>query len=197
MPTGYTCIIEERDDVTFAEFALRCARAFGVCIHQREESVDAPPRPPEVSTYHADRLRTATAKLAAVRAMPPEQCDALARETHGRRLREHRDLVQSYASKLARYDAMLAAIDAWTPPTTAHENLRAFMRDQIAISTRHMRDLPAAPKSLTGAEWRAKEIENLEWDVDYHTKHDAQERASAAEAKAWLDALTKSLGVTP
>jgi len=28
MPTGYTSIIEERD-VTFAEFAKRCARAMG------------------------------------------------------------------------------------------------------------------------------------------------------------------------
>jgi hypothetical protein len=51
MPTGYTAMIEEREDVTFREFALTCARAFGACIMQRDNSLAEPPKPREVDKY--------------------------------------------------------------------------------------------------------------------------------------------------
>lgn len=42
MPTGYTADI--KDGITFRDFALRCARAFGATIMQRDEDISIPPR---------------------------------------------------------------------------------------------------------------------------------------------------------
>ena len=44
MPTGYTTDIYNGKDVTFKDFALKCARAFGACIHQREDNIDDLPK---------------------------------------------------------------------------------------------------------------------------------------------------------
>lgn len=40
MPTGYTSIIDDNENVTFKEYALRCARGFGALMHLRDESLD-------------------------------------------------------------------------------------------------------------------------------------------------------------
>lgn len=51
MPTGYTAAI--KDGITFQEYALSCARAFGALISMREESSDAPiPDALEMSPYY-------------------------------------------------------------------------------------------------------------------------------------------------
>ena len=52
MPTGYTAIIEEKPDLTFREFALKCARGMGACIMQRDEGMDSLPRVDPPSDYH-------------------------------------------------------------------------------------------------------------------------------------------------
>jgi len=40
MPTGYTTDIYNGKDVSFRDFALNCARAFGACIMQRDDPAD-------------------------------------------------------------------------------------------------------------------------------------------------------------
>ena len=39
MPSGYTNKI--KDDISFEEFALSCARAFGACVEMRDDPGDA------------------------------------------------------------------------------------------------------------------------------------------------------------
>jgi hypothetical protein len=61
MPTGYTCIIEDKPDVTFAEYVWRCARAFGALLSMREDSLDAP-IPDELKSEDTDYYKTAYEK---------------------------------------------------------------------------------------------------------------------------------------
>lgn len=56
MPTGYTEPLYAGTPITFPEFALRCARAMGVAIMQRDESIDVPIRAREVEPYYAERV---------------------------------------------------------------------------------------------------------------------------------------------
>lgn len=44
MPTGYTAIIEERADLSFRDFALRCARGMCACVMQRDDPMDELPK---------------------------------------------------------------------------------------------------------------------------------------------------------
>ena len=62
MPTGYTEDIYNGKDVTFKDFALKCARAFGACVHQREDNIDDPPRLKIADTsYYEEKLKKAKA----------------------------------------------------------------------------------------------------------------------------------------
>ena len=62
MPTGYTEDIYNGKDVTFKDFALKCARAFGACVHQRDDDANDPPKLREPNTgYYEERLKKAKA----------------------------------------------------------------------------------------------------------------------------------------
>ena len=57
MPTGYTLELYDGKDITFEEFVLKCARAFGALINMRDEPRDAPiPERFEPSYYHLKEL---------------------------------------------------------------------------------------------------------------------------------------------
>ena len=68
MPTGYTLDLYDVKDITFEEFALRCARAFGALISMRDEPIDAPiPERFEPSDYHLKELEKAKKRLKEVK----------------------------------------------------------------------------------------------------------------------------------
>lgn len=57
MPSGYTSDIYHGKDVTFKEFALKCARNFGALMHMRDESLDTPIRLKNLEdSYHKNEL---------------------------------------------------------------------------------------------------------------------------------------------
>ena len=64
MPTGYTAMLTEEKEITFEDFALKCARAFGALIEMRDESLDAKiPEEFKVTEYHTVELNRAIEKL--------------------------------------------------------------------------------------------------------------------------------------
>jgi len=42
MPTGYTLDLYDGKNITFKEFVMKCAGAFGALISMKDESLDAP-----------------------------------------------------------------------------------------------------------------------------------------------------------
>jgi hypothetical protein len=64
MPTGFTADICKGAEVSFEDFAMTCARAFGALYSMRDEPMDAPiPETFVASGYHADELEKAKARL--------------------------------------------------------------------------------------------------------------------------------------
>jgi len=39
MPSGFTSDIYDGKKITFKDFTLKCARAFGACIHLRDDPI--------------------------------------------------------------------------------------------------------------------------------------------------------------
>lgn len=195
MPTGYTSKLYEGEDQTFPEFALACARAFGALILMRDDPPDAEiPDEFTPSTYHVDRLAEAEARLAEVKGWDDARAE-----------REHRAAAQAFAqrdaderakadARTARYEAMLAQVEEWSPPTTEHVGMKDFMRDQLTESIRFdsysgpYGSVPPTPEA-----YRADEIARAERDIRYHTKEHAKEVQRAAERSAWVAALRGSL----
>lgn len=44
MPSCYTSDIADGKDVSFNDFVLKCARAFGACIEQRDDNANDKPK---------------------------------------------------------------------------------------------------------------------------------------------------------
>jgi hypothetical protein len=192
MTTAYTAIIEEKPDVTLREYALRCARAFGYCSHQRDEDMAAPPRAPEPSNEYGEQLLKAQAKCIELARVSPEAARALW-ESHCASVNKwNAELEAHRLREVATYGRMRALVEAWVPPTKDHAALKSFMLSQIRECTPDERGAVmhayASPEELLSSLRRSAER-----DVEYYTEKAANEAIWHIKAAAWIRALDESL----
>ncbi len=198
MATGYTASIYKNKGTTFEEFVWHCARSRGALYHLRDEADDVPTLAQALSNsdgsdWHQKELSEAQAHLAAVQAMTPEEVDK-------RRLVEHDEAWKAFRRRVSetnllheRYQHMLDKVKAWQPPSADHENLRAFMIQQLEESIRWDCYDPTVPTLEDLDAYRQNLIDRATRDVTYHTEE--REKAAAAEERkrAWILALHSSV----
>lgn len=171
-------------------------RAFLVCM--RDKPMDAPiPESIEPSPYHADELEKAERTVIALSEMTPDE-----QEAHGAFLKSHAirrasENLSKRRLECKRLSEMRIAVSAWTPPTPDHQEFKAFMLQQIDVSSE---DLLHATRRLERAERRSPQdyydtaLLEAQDDVKYHAEELDRERSNAAESTAWLHALQDGLG---
>lgn len=194
MPTGYTAELIEKPGVTFEAFALRCARAFGALIMMRDDPLDAViPDDFKPDAYYRESLERSEAKVRELEMLTFPQAEERAVAEYERRLAQHVEWQGRVARENAIFSAMIAKVEAWTPPTPDHEGMKTFMLDQLRMSLNDPPDSRWAPKKMTGDEWLAEERkqaadrlarDRADWD---------KEVKRAAERTAWVKALRTSL----
>lgn len=191
MPTGYTAAVEE-DGISFEQFAMRCARAFGALALLRDEPLDAPiPEELKPSDWHSIRAQEAQARLDQLESMPFPEIETAALHSY---LNEHENWKKYNREQAVRNDkhrAMLAQVTAWTPPTEDHKPMQRFMVEQLEVSiSKYATPEPQQRSALT---WLADESASAMRDVAYHNRKHAEEVALTAERNDWLRALRASL----
>jgi hypothetical protein len=196
MPTGYTHDIEQ--GISFQQFAMNCARAFGACVLMRDEPADAPiPERIKVSDYYTKSLEEAREALSRVRSLTPEQAHAESLAAFKRAQERNTESLQKCRDLRAKYEAMLVKVNAWAPPTPDHKGMKQFMREQIEKSIEFDCNedyyLNNAPTQLSADKWRAEQIRQCERDVEYREKALADEQRRTDERNAWLSELRASL----
>lgn len=194
MPSGYTATLYEGEQ-SFPDFALACARAFGALITLRDQSIDAPvPETVEPSTYYAERAVEHRARIAEVEGWSEfEADDAAHRSWHSAWTRWNAGRAEQEARK-ARYESMIAQVEAWEPPTPDHVQMKRFMLDQLSESLRFDCDYDAPePVEMTGVEYALSEVEQARRDLARCEAIQAEENERAASRTAWLVALRDSL----
>jgi len=196
MPTGYTHDIPKGID--FKTYAMKCARAFGACVTLREEPGGGENIPVvfEPSDYHAKALQAARDAMAEFLAMTPQQHERAAAKAWDDAETSRLMRLQEKRETRAAYEAMLAKVQAWTPPTAEHAQLHNFMATQIIESIAFDCDeaycaVPALRR--TGSEWAEDRKEMLQRDIEYHDREHAKEVQSAASRTAWVQALRAAL----
>ncbi len=194
MPTGYTDAIAK--GASFNAFVWSCARAFGALVTMRDNAHDAPiPERFEPSDYNAKRLAEARAERERIVGMTNDGADRAAAEEYEKARESYEKRLAEKAERRASYNAMLAKVRAWTPPSKEHEGLKDFMEEQITKSidwdcdTRYM----DKPELLTGSRWRKEHLSRLDHDLQYHHDENAKEVARAEQRNAWLAALRASV----
>lgn len=197
MPSGYTEQLYRGEPVTFEQFVLRCSRAMGAAIMQRDDSLDAEIQLREVDDYHLTGGAEARAELDEALARSDEEWSTLEAEDRAKQLQAMQESIESRGAIRARYEAMLAQVRGWQPPTFDHNGLQAFMVEQLEESIQFDCDLGAAttPTVRTPAAYRAEVIKHLEWEVAYHEREYAAEVKRVAGQNEWVIALRESLGL--
>lgn len=197
MPTGYTAAVQNGSITEFSAFALQCARAFGALIEMRDEPADAPiPQEFKPSDYNAKALAEAQTKHARLLAMTPDEMGAAAAAAHETEMARWRERQERKVAERSRYEAMLAKVKAWTPPSIDHAEFKTFMTQQLTESIKFdcsTSDWDKEPVGKTGIEWHAEQLKSVKRDIDYHTKGHAEEVSRTNDRNQWVRLLRESL----
>ena len=192
MPTGYTEDIYNGKDVTFKDFALKCARAFGACLHQRDDDANDPPKLREPNTgYYEERLKKAKAFKKPTKAeydlyISKEKADL------EKRIEENKKLAADYV-------AMIKSAENWNPPTKEHVRFKEFMLEQLNSSLEfdchpeyHEQELEKLKKFTYQAYCKMLK-DDAARDARYYKEQITKEKTSVEKANKWLTDLFKSL----
>jgi hypothetical protein len=194
MPTGYTANIGK--GISFQNFVLNCARAFGALVTMRDDPADAEiPDSFEPSDYHIKEIEKANIILAELEKMTIAEAQSRAEKDFAEELRSYQVRIEEYSALRQKYVDMLQKVNVWNPPTADHNGLKDFMVQQIEssinfdCSTAHL----TKPKMLTPQEWISKQTENALWSLNYHREEYQKEKERCAGRTAWVRAIKESL----
>lgn len=199
MPTCYTSILAEREDMTLRDFALMCARNFGALVMMRDEPLDAPiPEKFEPEAYIKKNLDEAQKEYDDFLALTEDEQRAYLERTYTEMVEGYEKEIKEESAKKEvlrkRYNAMLLKVVKWTPPTPEHEGLRDFMIKQLhdSIEWDCSEYQPIIPSKegwcdIEGHIGRLKQ--NLQLSKECYEKH----LATIASRNKWLTDLRESL----
>lgn len=195
MPTGYTAKVEDGTVTELRDYMLICARAFGALISMRDDPMDAPiPEKLEPSTdYYDEQIAALTKEISRLSAMTADEAltASLAANDETRRL--HREYEAADQLRLDRHLAMAEKVKAWEPPSPEHVEYKAFMLQQLEVSSRWLgtkRELPPMP---IGEQWRHERLADLAENLARAHKSRAEEIERTAGRQKWLDDLRGAL----
>lgn len=199
MPTGYTADIEK--DISFEDFLLGCARAFGACAHQRDETNKVKPRLDTVNTHYEDQLRETIIDLGALQTMTTAQKEATGKELQEETAASYQQYFNEKVLLKNKYIAMLEKAQAWNPPSADHIQLKQFMIDQINQSIRYDCDTDYWLKELSNVhakkpiDFYNEKVVALTRDVGYYTEQLEKEKTRVETSNKWITVLYDSLGI--
>lgn len=199
MPTGYTSDIE--NDIEFEDFVLGCARAFGACMHQRDDNMKIKPTLREVDTYYFEQAKDAAAKLADLEAMKPQDRVQYSKDRIAKELEAEQEYFNKKVLLKNKYEAMLAQVHAWNPPTPDHVELKKFMVQQITESINFDCNTSYALERITSLSQKNPStyfqtaLESAREDVKFYTEQYEKHMKAVLESNQWITELYKSLGI--
>ncbi len=203
MPTGYTAIIEEKDDLTFEEFALRCARNFGALITMRDDPMDAEvPDQFAIDDYHSRNLEDKAKKMLDIKSMTHAEIERQVETKAWYDKKQYDEALVEYQKHAAAYIRMRVKVEAWKPPSGDHTNMKKFMLEQIDISMpthpdKYLAKAPEDPKdALVGLDheaWRKVQMDAVLGDMEYHQEKHKLEIERTKERNEWLKKLKASI----
>ena len=192
MPTGYTSDIYNGKEIDFKTFALRCARAFGACVRQRDDDMNELPQIIEPNiAYHVEQLDRVKNKVKPTK----QEFKQYVKD----KIKEYKEDIDRNIKLGKRYEKMLNKVKKWTPPTPDHEGLKTFMIEQIESSikfdssTDYYRDNLTQIKNLTYENYCNQVLEEAKRSIIYHTEGIRKEKENVERANKWITDLYNSL----
>lgn len=191
MPTGYTT-----DLTTFDDYLLRCARAFGACMHQRDDDSGSLPKLRTISDYANNRLEDLNNEL---KRLNTGSTITIAENWLADRIAYYKEAIDRANKLRVKYNAMLNKVNAWVPPTEEHQELKSFMKEQLCISidgdcsTRYYENGLASLENMSLDEIYDKLVTDCLEDIQYASDSFSKEINSVRKSNEWIKALWESI----
>lgn len=196
MPTGYTDRI--KDDISFKEFVLSCARAFGALITMRDDSFDTPiPERFEPSDYHLKEQNKIKEEIEKVSKMDVIDARHEARKDYDREISYAKKRIDEMKGLKEKYQSMIMKVRAWQPPTPDHIGLKEFMIEHIEKSIDWDCDIKYYANQkirlVSGEKWLSEKMSSLTRDLQYHIDEYIKECERVESRNQWIKGLRNSL----
>jgi len=195
MPTGYTDKI--KDGISFNEFIMNCARAFGALVTMRDSMGVPIPEKFEPSDYYEKELKKAREELDRLDKMNLKESEIEAEKEYQENRRYVEKAIKNSNELEKKYNDMLLMVNKWIPPSLDHNGLKKFMIEQIERSikfdcgTEYFKENP--PKLSTPKDWlHDKKLKSME-SISYYYKENEKEIKRTNERNLWLKQLRDSL----
>ena len=192
MPTGYTSDIYNGKEVTFKDFALGCARAFGACVMQRDDPADEKPKIMPEESYHTEKLKN----LGEFKKPTEAEFESYVKET----IADYEKIIKEKNELKKRYSDILEKAKNWQPPTKEHERLKAFMIEQLTDSSSfdccgldHYEHELKVISAMTYKHYVKKKLAEYNRSIEYHKEYEAKDLFNIKQRNKWIKDLYDSL----
>lgn len=194
MPTGYTAYVQ--DGANFKQFALKCARAFGATIMQRDDAMDAPLQTLiKPSTHHKDNIERSINEREELLSLSDKEWQKRLNADYESELIRISDQRKKEKEIQVKYETVLADVEKWAPPTSEHEGIKDFMvkqlKESIEWDCKTYSNKEAIKLSLD--EYKKMKLDAVDWSINYHTKGWSEEVQRCADRTKWLQDFVNSL----
>ena len=195
MPTGYTCNI--KDGITFKEFAMGCARAFGACIEMRDDSLDKEiPEEFETSSYHKERIEEIEKEISELSKLTEEEIKVICDKEYKEEIDRIKQAKEDEKNLFNSYANMLNIVSGYVPPSEDHINFKEFMIKQIKESIDFDCNDYYKNKKVVKQDYKTYRFEKLKGcykDLSYHAKKYQEDLERTKRNNNWIKLLRESL----
>lgn len=197
MPTGYTSPLYEGKEISFEQFALRCARNFGALVMMRDEPLDAPiPERFEPDEFYRKEYERCKKEYDDFINNPPSEKE-LEAEYEDRVAKSNSDFQRQQEERRLlgdRYENMVSKVLAWNPPTEEHVSLKEFMLSQLRESMEWDCSVlhPYIPDKK---EWISRKLngKDIKEEMEHYKNLWEKELAATESRNKWIKELRDSL----
>lgn len=203
MPTGYTHGILDGKIKTFHDFAKVCMKAFGACVHMRDDDNDKPYVPQTPSDYHPKAIKEAQTELKKAQQLSDAQIVSNKVKSLTKDISYYENQIVKADADRMKLKTMLSDVKHWRPPTEDHDGIKAFMLEQLNSTLEFdgrtnwqeekLIELRKELQSIDASKIRQAMIDSAIHDIEYHTKEYEIEVKRCNDANKWVTDLLKSL----
>ena len=205
MPTGYTVYIEDGKITTGKDFLKLCARAFGIAIDQKDESLDTPLKTEfKPNQWYIDAYYNACKSLDDAKKMTFDEAKLELETNYKEQNERNKRLLNSLYHRRKKYKRVRREVKTWTPPTEEHVNLKTFALEQIDMCIPSVEQIKNCisdirkPLDLSTEAIMQYINDNISYckdSVDYYKKIMSEEFDRVKEKQEWMDKFLESLEI--
>ena len=195
MPTGYTYNI--KDGISFKEYAMNCAKAFGACISMRDEPNKEIHNEFKPSSYHEDRVVEIQKEIDELIKLTEEQIKEICLREYEEEKRRRDNRIKENSDLLDKYQKMLKQAKKYNPPSEDHVEFKKFMISQIEESIKYdcyvgyYENQEVILKDFKT--YKQDKLKKLYKNMGYHIKEYEEEVKRVEGRNKWIRQLRESL----